>query len=622
MEEAWGEDVVSKQSFRAQLFKIIRHAAEDEDLCTNTLLGTLVDLWLTDIMDGNSLDQMEWWAELESWGTRRDARRQIASDFVRDLLRIFELKLEEHDTNSFLSRMLAQFEEDSDLRFRAIEGYYRFIQDVQHTIWAQLPVTCVIGGHASGDMFGIGASALLKQNMNVVVHFKDDKPEQDHSAGMYSFFSELLGRERVRLAETARGCFDRTAFSNSVYELMRSQRLFCWLAPYNMGTYFLSDRFQKEGGTNSSELDNRDTIRRGFAVEKLRKQGAILDFLHRRVGSLDSLKKRRVLILWSRFTGKKGEYHPEHDTSFKGMAQMAWLAAELGFCVIIAGDKPILHEGVKDTFSRKYQYGDICRSLESYYGEPRCFDLTEFWTEPAWKELSGGKRVAQYQLYELLHRVCDVRHLGMRSGNMEALALLGYFVRYMEEDRSYGGERMVAWHETGIGYERILLIEPPTRVGKYIHYDRKLKVGVSQASMPPYITARNNGFPNTASRNKPRFSEQLQQFQARQTETFNSMHAMDSRRATFQLDTQQELTRLTQELKEKMTKPSDVSKYESGFTPEDLLQICEFLCLTNPRAENPLEEPPTPNPVEGRLGKLNLRQYKILSAIRTLLERK
>ncbi|XXF77000.1 hypothetical protein P2318_28685 [Myxococcaceae bacterium GXIMD 01537] len=619
MEESWSEDIVSKQGFLGELIGLIRVVSEvDTDGCSHEVLETMVGLWLLDIMNGESLDAFHWWEELESWGAKKE-RQKAARQFMHGLLDIFESKLKGLG-KPFLKAMLAQFKTNPDLRFKEFDGYFHFIQDVQHTIWANLPVTCVIGGHASGDMFGIGASALLKLDMNVLVHFKDDAPEQDHSEGMYNFFSELLGSERVRLAGSGKGCFDRQAQRNSVYELMRDQRSFCWLAPYNMGTYFLSDQFQQHGGLSGSTTDNRDTIRRGFHVERLSKRDAITEFLNARIGSLDTLKQRRVLVLWSRFTGKKGEYHPEHDTSFMGIAQLAWLAAELGYTVIIAGDKPILHGGIKDSFTRKHQYGTICRNLESYYGEPRCFDLTEFWTEPDWKRLSGGKRVTQFQVYELLHRECDIRHLGMRSGNLEALALLGYFVRYMEELKSYGGERMKVWHDTDIGYERILLFEPPTRVGKYIHHDRKPVS--SHAFIPPFITARNRGFPNTSSRGELKPKDELEQYEQEELRKYGEMHPRDSRRSTFLEDLKSELAKKKLELEEKSTKPLDVTKYESGFTPEDLLQISEYLCLLNPRAEHPLEETPTPNEQEGRTGKLTFRQYKILMAIQKLLRRK
>jgi hypothetical protein len=74
----------------------------------------------------------------------------------------------------------------------------------------------------------------------------------------------------------------------------------------------------------------------------------------------------------------------------------------------------------------------------------------------------------QFKLYEYLHRKFDARHLGFRSGNLEAMALLGYTVRYLEEPGSVGGDRMEKWHGKGIGYERLPVSRPPTRSGQFL----------------------------------------------------------------------------------------------------------------------------------------------------------
>jgi hypothetical protein len=427
--------------------------------------------------------------------------------------------------------------------------------------------------------------------------------DQDHSDGMIAFFTELIGVTRVRLADSEAMALDpRSRYS--VFQMMYKLNSLCWLAPYNMGTYFLREQFANKGLASGNQKQKSDNIRKAFSVDNYLGNKAIQSFLESKLGcSLDNFAKRRILVLWSRFTGKKGEYHPEHDTSFHGIAQMAWMAAELGYYVIIAGDKPILHENVINQFQRKRRFDEIVAEIDHYYGEMRCYNLTEFWTEPQWKFLSSGKRMMQFKIYELLHLNCDVRHLGMRSGNLEALALLGYFVRYMEEEKSYGGERMVAWHGTSIGYERILLHEPPTRVGKFIHH--KVKAKASQASVPPYISNRNRGFANTATRSQSGQEERLRVFD-------NSVNATSSnisdpvKKGTFMQTKLGERSELLKSLQEENEKPEEVKNFENGFVTEDLIKIRAFLVEDNLRLTSdrhlPIDSKQTGN--DGRIAEI------------------
>jgi hypothetical protein len=291
------------------------------------------------------------------------------------------------------------------------------------------------------------------------------------------------------------------------------------------------------------------------------------------------------VVLWSRFTGKKGEYHPEHDTSFTGIAQLAWLATELGCYVIFAGDKPVIHRKVENRDEHEGHFDAICSAIEIRFGEKRCFNMTEFWNEKTWTALKPN-RVTQYQVYELLHRECDVRHLGMRSGNMEALALLSYFVRYMEENYSWGGKRMMAWHGKGIGYERILLKEPPTRVGKYLHYDQKLnrhglnKAGVSQAFVPPYIKERNRGLPNTSSKNQETVEEEFARKRRKIKERFKYAPQKAMFSAFDKLDPERE--EREKALEKAMAKPLGVAHWYTGFDFGDLMKIVMFFQELNP----------------------------------------
>src|SRR5690606_8076238 len=96
------------------------------------------------------------------------------------------------------------------------------------------------------------------------------------------------------------------------------------------------------------------------------------------IGTPEQPGNRNVLVLWSRFSGKKGRLHPEHDTSYTGMAQLVETALTCMDIIVIAGDKPP-EEGLEsDKLSRrKVKYSELVKQYSK--NAKRVVDLTEFW---------------------------------------------------------------------------------------------------------------------------------------------------------------------------------------------------------------------------------------------------
>ncbi|MFT3765842.1 MAG: hypothetical protein QM820_10025 [Minicystis sp.] len=580
-------------------------------------VATMLARWFFDVLDSTSLDSLQWWDRLDKWraSDKKDLVFQ-ASRFLDELIQILEDVVDlckESNKAGLLLRMVKYFTTFEPKKSRGphaeVEGYFDFIQALQGIIWNRLPVICFIGGHASGDMFGIGATALLKDDMGIVVYEYQDLG-QDHADQMVDFFTSLITGKRVKRAQLGKVKMGNTSKRrelideikiDTIFDLMEAMGTFCWLAPYNMGTYFLMRRFRLE-----NKVDPRNVIRCGFQVDRKEIDPGIIKFVELKTLPIKQLCQRRVLVLWSRFSGKKGDYHPEHDTSFRGMAQLVWMATELGYYVILAGDKPLVHNMVEDREKRARRYDIICDAVKLHYKEPRCFNLTEFWQGGEWKELQAT-RIMQFRVYELLHRFCDVRHLGMRSGNLEAIALLGYFMRYMEEEGSWGGPRMMTWHGTDIGYERILLKEPPTRVGKHLQKDRVTN-NVTNAYIPNYVYERNRGLPNTSSKFEKTvdalFVPKLDKLKLKvkfapqpTSELFpnpnpSQLQVLAVQQSALNLIEAMRMYREIEKLGEKL---QDIKGLESGFLLDDLFNIAsELLLPPNPRTQlvcNLLPEP-------------------------------
>jgi hypothetical protein len=592
---------MGKASIIKGLHTAIKELLDDSVDLKEEVVEVMLDQWFFDILDKNSPKDFSWWELFEEWcQSEEPSKMKSALWFEARLLEIMMAALQMLAKNSKVAGGVQQlvkcFQEFHRGKPRP-PWYHGFIQAMQHTFWEQLPVICVVGGHSSGDMFGIGASALLKDNLHVVV-YQYDKDGQDHAGTMVEFFAALLTEKRVKHAKLEKKVSNPSrkheliskAMVASIAELMAETQTFCWIAPYNMGTYFLMNRFPLGGETA------RARIREGFQVDYKEINPKIAEFVTQKTLPLDALCNRRILVLWSRFSGKKGYYHAEHDSSFHGIAQLVWLATELGYYVIIAGDKPVVHTKVEEPGRRAGRYDEICLAVAAHYGQPRCFNMTEFWTELEWKNLKAS-RITQFHVYEHLHRHCDVRHLGMRSGNMEALALLGYFVRYMEEVGSWGGPRMEAWHGKGIGYERILLKQPPTRLGKYLQQDR-IDRTVADPWIPEYVHERNRSVPGTGSKYEPTvdklFAPKLEKFKTirRHAPDPNSLLTHGFNETTVDLirvaQNVEFLRKAFQEYREldvKGEKPEQIRELSSGFGAEDLRTIVrELLILENPRA--------------------------------------
>ncbi len=160
------------------------------------------------------------------------------------------------------------------------------------------------------------------------------------------------------------------------------------------------------------------------------------------------------VVLWSRLSSRQeGEAHPQHDTGTEGMRQIID-GLPPGTTVIIAGDA-----------SRN---GALARLADSH---DNVHDLTEFWNDDDWREaFPDATREDQLQFFDHLAGVADgdLKHLGFRSGNLEAFALVGHQVRYLEETGNRQAKRMQTWHAPAIGYQRIALNQVPTLAGQWV----------------------------------------------------------------------------------------------------------------------------------------------------------
>lgn len=257
---------------------------------------------------------------------------------------------------------------------------------------------------------------------------------------------------------------------------------------------------------------------------------------------MNLVENKKALVIWSRYSGKRGGAHIEYDTGFKGLQQMILVAAWMGYgTVFIAGDLP---GGFKKEIGyRLNKMKTMLESMQKITSTLNIYNITEFWNDDGWKDTSEGKRLMQYDVYSFIDQQYDTTHVGHRSGNLENLALMGFKIGYMELYDDAGRDRMLKFND--LGYQRIMLAFPSSRTGKHITYEAHGKKGPE---------GLDTGHPAYTHRNRKIYEDMAQGLKT----TFNE-HKVDN-----------------PEKKKKYSKP-DVSTISKGYYWKDLLGIAEWL---------------------------------------------
>ncbi|MDN3692085.1 hypothetical protein QWZ06_07350 [Chryseobacterium tructae] len=348
-------------------------------------------------------------------------------------------------------------------------------------------------GYATGDMFAIAAALVDDDELHVIITKGNENCNDptDKADSIKKFYEESgIAKKRIHVVEVSKLRSNNQELKEAICKLREQEEIPKKEVPLGYGTDYVAENFTAEmqeklrdaWKVNSNEREN-DAIKKWLIEKGIPTRGD------------------RLLILWSRFSGKNGDIHIEHDTSYFGIKQIVNRAVDMYDAIMITGDKGYQKERrdkgwrkKDDSKKRGHQFDEIAEEINAEVGTAKIFNITEFWNDEASNELpkwDGDTRMGQFKLYEYFEKNFDeVKHLGFRSGNLEVMAMLGYTVLYMEEYGSIGGERMAKWNDNrgkilkekgiikatkDIGYQRILLNVLPTRTGKYLQ-DKKAKI--------------------------------------------------------------------------------------------------------------------------------------------------
>lgn len=328
-------------------------------------------------------------------------------------------------------------------------------------------------GYMSGDTYSAAALLAADPGMRIIL-VKDTKAAgqyADKSGLIQKIYAESGVQDRVTLLDISTTTVNIVDLWKSVSEAFRDQ----YALPDALSTAALvgiqrrlcndvepKRRWPRSITAVTGLLATQWTTRREAtiaAVAKAWKIGklpteqkfALYEYMGQVFAKTGFDIRPNIVVLWSRQSGKRGGAHPELDSSYAAIRQLARRFAEVDMraTVVLAGDE-------KNT-----------KMADFAHGKPHIVNATNMWEAPVWRTMFGEATfLAQFAFYKYLAGDYNVVHVGMRSGMLESMALLGMTTFYLEGQDSGSGDRMLTFSRAGIPYARVQIVDAPGLTGR------------------------------------------------------------------------------------------------------------------------------------------------------------
>ena len=322
-------------------------------------------------------------------------------------------------------------------------------------------------GYMSGDTYAAAACLALYPGSTLLL-IQDTKERQDKTGTIGKIYRECGVGASIKVRDLSKSTLKVKECWNAIKDKYKDGApaparrpagdLNVWLASmYNEKPIGWPRSITAVTGLVASQFEsNADapkTVATAWKIGKLPTdmKFALWEYMAGKFRQIKFEIRNNIVVLWSRQSAKHGGAHLEMDSSYAAIRQLAARFSQ-NATVLLTGDE---RNGKLAQIAAKYGNTiDVSNMWEAK--SPIWRKETGEADNSAWgQKFAGNTYLAQFAFYKELAGDYNVIHLGMRSGMLESMALLGMKTFYMEPTNCGSGDRMLAFSTAGIPYSRI-----------------------------------------------------------------------------------------------------------------------------------------------------------------------
>jgi hypothetical protein len=260
--------------------------------------------------------------------------------------------------------------------------------------------------------------------LNKRTYHKDEDPEDQ----LPGYFDIAKNQDQIRFSKSA--FKEKYGGTAELYRQRYNEHVPGPVKPWNKETHAATTAIGK--GLKDVEIAKRlrEPLKLGKSASDKDAKANIKKY---KLALDEQIRGRKCVMLWGRWSGKKGGAHKELDSHRKMIEQLVdTLQRNFSDRVLVFVGDPVIGK-------------DDARRLVS--DERDILYLGEFWKHEEYGKYLNTRQGQRY-FCRLFSRENDAVSIGMRSGSLEGMALLDMRVVFIDDVGNNAAERMEAWAGT------------------------------------------------------------------------------------------------------------------------------------------------------------------------------
>lgn len=310
---------------------------------------------------------------------------------------------------------------------RLLEDAFNYHLHTKHD-WRNIGVA----EYMTGDATALGLAPLVDPNLSVEILTGQQKKGEDRGPSFIGkdgelppYFSGAQQGGHITLSDTDnrddfKGTQDRYARTFNPYVNKN-------VAPWNKETWEAT----RVLGEAYQDPEKRALVRSKLQLGSSKSDEAAKRQIetYKRTKLDGKVQDRPCVFLWGRTSGQKGGAHEELDSHAQMLIQLAQKIRDdfPGHMIILVGDPVITLEDLKGA--------GIANQV---------MDLGAFWNDDDYGQYMKDRNAQRY-LFQLFDQQNQAVSIGMRSGSLEGMALLGLRVVFLDDQGNQAEGRMEFW---------------------------------------------------------------------------------------------------------------------------------------------------------------------------------